>query len=243
VPAPSPAPIAAILFDLDDTLWPIAPVIERAERLMFNWIQVNASAVAEAHSIASLRARRAELMQQEPRFRADLVALRHACLTEAFAACGEDVRAVDKAMQVFVQARNEVQTYADVDACLPALATRVRLGSLTNGAADLALIGLAQHFEVSVAAHQLGTTKPDPAIFHAACEAMQLAPAQVAYVGDDLRLDVEGAQQAGLTGIWMNRSGTPAAADLAHIRPDASVQSLHELDLWLSRHRQVWQGR
>ena len=54
---------------------------------------------------------------------------------------------------------------------------------------------------------ELGTVKPDPAIFLAACEALGVPPEEVAYVGDDLRLDVEGAQRAGLTGIWMNRSG------------------------------------
>ena len=70
-------PIAAILFDLDDTLWPITPVIVRAEQVLFDWIRTHAAAVAKQYSIDSMRARRSELMREYPALRADLVALRH----------------------------------------------------------------------------------------------------------------------------------------------------------------------
>ena len=226
-------PVAAILFDLDDTLWPITPVIVRAEQILFDWIRVHAAPVAEKYSIESMRARRNELMQAEPALRADLVRLRHRCLSEVFSAAGIAASKVDEAMAVFTAARNQVTLYADVAGCLTELSARVRIGSLTNGAADLVQIGLADHFEVSVAAHQLGTTKPDPAIFYAACDALGLSPGQVAYVGDDLRLDVEGAQRAGLTGLWMNRSGASIPAELSHIQPDHCLLSLHDLLDWL----------
>jgi putative hydrolase of the HAD superfamily len=52
-------------------------------------------------------------------------------------------------------------------------------------------------------------------------------------VGDDLRLDVEGAQKAGLTGIWLNRHETDKPEQQAHIEPDATFASLHELEQWL----------
>jgi putative hydrolase of the HAD superfamily len=134
---------------------------------------------------------------------------------------------------VFTVARNQVTLFDDVAVCLPRLAERITLGSLTNGAADLRQIGLDHHFRVSLAAHEIGRAKPDPAVFHAACEALALPPSQVAYVGDDLRLDVEGAQKAGLIGLWMNRHGAAKPAEQAHIEPDASLTSLHELEQWL----------
>ena len=227
------APIRALLFDLDDTLWPIAPVIERAERLMFDWLRDEVPAVAARCTIGSLRARRAELMASTPRFRVDLWALRHATLTEVFVACGADTARIDEAMSVFTTARNQVTLFDDVPICLPRLADRIRLGSLTNGAADLKQIGLDQHFSVSLAAHQIGRAKPDPMVFHAACDAMGLRPSEVAYIGDDLRLDVEGAQQAGLVGIWMNRHQIVPPPEHTQIEPDAAVGSLHELERWL----------
>jgi putative hydrolase of the HAD superfamily len=42
-PGKSPA-VKAVLFDLDDTLWPIVPVIARAEQLLFDWLRQNAPA-------------------------------------------------------------------------------------------------------------------------------------------------------------------------------------------------------
>lgn len=233
--APYREPLRALLFDLDDTLWPIAPVIERAEGLMFDWLREQVPQVTERYSIASMRARRIELMQAEPRFRIDLWALRHAALTEAFLACGADTEHIEEAMVIFTTARNQVTLYDDVTSCLPRLAERFALGSLTNGAADLRQIGLDQHFSVSLAAHQIGRAKPDPLVFHRACEALGLPPSQVAYIGDDLRLDVEGAQKAGLTGIWLNRHRASPANEHAHIQPDANLASLHELEQWLHR--------
>jgi putative hydrolase of the HAD superfamily len=137
-------------------------------------------------------------------------------------------------MQVFNQARNQVQIFDDVAHCLPRLAKLVKLGSLTNGAADLEAIGLAHHFEISLAAHQIGKAKPDPYVFQQACELLQLEPAHVAYVGDDLRLDVEGAQKAGLTGIWLNRQNQQVPSELGHIQPDVTFNNLHDLVGWLT---------
>ena len=234
--APAREPIRALLFDLDDTLWPITPVIERAERLLFDWLSENTPLVTERYTIAAMRARRAELIAANPRFRVDLWALRHAALHEAFVACGANTSRIDEAMEVFTIARNQVTLFPDVVACLRRLAERFTLGSLTNGAADLRQIGLDHHFRVSLAAHEIGRAKPDAAVFHAACEALALPPSQVAYVGDDLRLDVEGAQKAGLRGLWMNRLGAVKPAEQAHIEPDASFSSLHELETWLNLH-------
>ena len=45
----------AILFDLDDTLWPIAPVILQAEDSLFAWLREHAPRVAERFTVASLR--------------------------------------------------------------------------------------------------------------------------------------------------------------------------------------------
>jgi putative hydrolase of the HAD superfamily len=181
-----------------------------------------------------MRQQRTQLMQARPELAIDLQALRYQALLDTFLRCGEDPALVTRAMQVFNQARNQVQIFDDVAHCLPRLAKLVKLGSLTNGAADLEAIGLAHHFEISLAAHQIGKAKPDPHVFQQACALLQLAPAHVAYVGDDLRLDVEGAQKAGLTGIWLNRQNQQAPKELVHIQPDVTFTNLHDLVGWLT---------
>lgn len=223
-------PIKAVLFDLDDTLWPIVPVIVRAEAVLYAWLQTHAPAVAQSHTIDSLRERRMALMATQPRYRIDLWALRHAGLTEAFHASGAELARVDDAMAVFATARNAVTPYDDVLPALLRLNQKVALGTISNGFADLDAIGLSSHFRVSIAAHRFGTAKPDPAIFHAACTALGIEPEQAVYVGDDPLLDVDGAQKAGLRAVWMNRFDRSLPG---HIAPDASCSNLFELEDWL----------
>jgi HAD superfamily hydrolase (TIGR01549 family) len=224
----------AVLFDLDDTLWPIAPVIAQAELSLYAWLQQHAPRVAAAFSIDSLRQARLELLERRPEFHLDLGALRQAGLLAAFEQAGEDSAKVALAMEHFFAARNTVAPYDDVLPGLERLGQMVLVGSISNGNADLKAIGLSHHFKVSVAAHQLGCAKPDAAIFLAACGELGVAPEDAVYVGDDVLLDVRGAQQAGLRAVWLNRTGS--SRHLEHgIVPDAICADFDELLDWLQR--------
>lgn len=228
--------IKAVLFDLDDTLWPIVPVIRRAENELFEWLAQHAPAVTTQFTIESLRARRQQLMATNPVYQLDLRRLRHAGLTEAFLSTGTDLTLIDQAMEVFSRARNRVTLFDDVLPMLARLGGRVALGSVSNGVADLESIGIAHYFQASVAAHRQGCAKPAAAIFHAACDALGVAPHEAVYIGDDPVLDVEGAQKAGLYGVWIRRAGLETAQMLPeHVQPDAICDTLYELERWLSK--------
>src|SRR5450830_369721 len=223
--------IQAVLFDLDDTLWAIEPVLQLAETQLYDWLGQHAPGVVRHETIISLRARRQLLARSEPKYLINLWALRHAALTAVLAEHGEDPALADAAMDIFTTGRNAVTPFDDVVPALRRLKLRLKLGTVSNGVADLGRIGLLLHFEISIAAHQFGTAKPDPAIFHAACKALAVTPQQTGYVGDDLRLDVLGAQQAGLRAVWMNRFERSLPD---HVRPDAVCTNLGELSAWLS---------
>jgi len=230
--------IKAVLFDLDDTLWPIVPVIKRAENLLFEWLQANVPAVAARVSIDGMRERRQALMETDPVYQLDLRALRHAVLKEAFIDAGEEVSLVDEAMKVFSQARNEVPLFPDVEPTLRSLRERYALASVSNGVSDLRAIGIAHLFDATIAAHSFGFAKPDAAIFHAACEALRVAPGEAVYVGDDPRLDVDGAQRAGLRAVWMKRKELQSLHALPEgVIPDAVCADLPELEHWLQQVR------
>jgi len=84
------------------------------------------------------------------------------------------------------------------------------LGVITNADGDiqrrkLAALGLLERLPAFVASSEAGSAKPEPAIFHAACELLELPPERVAYVGDRLDIDAQGARDAGLLGIWLDR--------------------------------------
>jgi putative hydrolase of the HAD superfamily len=218
--------IKAILFDLDDTLWPLLPLINHAERMLYGWMQDQVPNVTAKYDIAQLRSMRSALIPTNPRFRYDLWALRHTALTQIFREQGEDIGKVDAAMQVFAAARNQVAMYQDVVPGLIFLKQHVTLGSISNGFADLTEIGLASHFNVSLAAHQFGCAKPEPAIFLAACAALNVTPQQTLYVGDDLVCDVQGSQQAGLQSVWMNRAKLPLRPEFT---PDYECHDMQDL--------------
>ena len=222
----------AILFDLDDTLWPIGPVIARAETSLHAWLAVNAPRVAERFSIEALRARRISLLAEQPHRSIDLGMLRRAGLCEAFAHADEDVGLVDAAMVHFLAWRNAVEPYPDVLPALARLKSDYALGTISNGNADLDAIGLAHHFQVSLSAARFGVAKPDAAIFHAACQMLGTAPHETLYVGDDILLDVRAAQQAGLGAVWLRRGVSDA--HLVHgVTPEALCADLDGLLRWL----------
>lgn len=230
--APRRAWPKAILFDLDDTLWPIAPVIREAEIKLHDWLATHAPAVASRFSIDHLRQARLALLATRPEFHLDLGALRRAGLISAFEEAGEDVAKVEQAMIHFFAARNAIVPFDDVLPGLLRLKGRLLVGSISNGNADLQAIGLSHHFTVSVAAHQLGRAKPDAAIFHAACEQLGVAPQDAVYVGDDILLDVQAAQKAGLRAVWLNRNASQAHLEHAVV-PEAICANFDELLDWL----------
>jgi putative hydrolase of the HAD superfamily len=222
----------AVLFDLDDTLWPIGPVIAQAEVVLYDWLKENTPEVARKFSIETLREHRMALLEQEPSLRLDLAALRRAGLERAFEQVGADPAHIDSAMRHYMVARNAVTLYEDVLPGLMRLQDKVLVGSISNGNANLEVIGLAHHFKVSLAAATFGHAKPDAAIFHAACQALEVAPSEAIYVGDDLQLDVAAAQKAGLRAVWMNRQASAAHLEQG-VRPDAICSSFVELLAWL----------
>lgn len=103
--------------------------------------------------------------------------------------------------------------YDDVLPCLEWLcAIDVKIAVVTNASgpyqrAKLADLGLAAFIDEVVIAGELGAAKPDPVIFHTACERLGCEPSTVAHVGDRLDLDAVGARDAGLAGVWLNRLG------------------------------------
>lgn len=223
--------IKAILFDLDDTLWPVMPVLVNAESVLYDWLQQNLPGITQKFTKEQLRELRTAILLTDARYQIDLWSLRHAMLTHACHLTGEDKTQVDQAMAIFTVARNAVTLFDDVLPGLTRLGERFAVGSVSNGFADLQTIGLAHHFKTSIAAHKFGRAKPDPAIFLAACDALGVTPQQTIYVGDDPILDVRASKNAGLTSVWMNRFNRSLPDDVA---PDAICTTLHELDDWLT---------
>ncbi|MFI1917680.1 HAD family hydrolase [Nocardia sp. NPDC020380] len=102
--------------------------------------------------------------------------------------------------------------FPDVPPTLRELTTRLRLGVVSNSSRNhqrmkLGAVGLLDHFgEAILCSSEFGTPKPDPSIFHAGCAMLDLAPEEVAYVGDRYDVDGVGARDAGLQAYWLDRT-------------------------------------
>ena len=90
-------------------------------------------------------------------------------------------------------------------------AAGIRLGIVSNsdGRVEeaLAASGLRQYFEVVIDSSVVGVEKPDPAIFQAALEALDISPEEALYVGDLYEVDVVGARAAGIEAVLLTPSG------------------------------------
>lgn len=198
-------PIRALCFDLDNTLWDVWPVIRRAEQRMYDFLGQRYPRVVALVTLEAMREARERVAERFPEMKHDFTFLRKQALRDHALHCGYDERLVEEAFDEFIKARNEVELYPDVLPGLKGLKERYRLFTATNGNADLQRIGLAHFFERTVSARQVGALKPAPAMFHRAIEGTDLAVEEVAYVGDDPALDVEGARRAGMHAVWVDR--------------------------------------
>lgn len=109
------------------------------------------------------------------------------------------------------------------DVARRARAAGVRTGLLSNswGTSFYPQQRLAEHFDVQVISGQVGLRKPDPAIYHLACERLELAPADCVFV-DDLPRNVEVARSLGMTAVWHDGDDLAAAQAVAdHLGVDA----------------------
>jgi len=201
------AKVKGVSLDLDDTLWPIWPTIERAEKALHEWLMQRAPMTAALFSSpGALREIRAEMQDARPELKHDMSALRRESIRLALYRAGEDPLLAEAAFDAFFAARQEVTLFEDALPALEFLAARYPLVALSNGNADVQRIGLGRFFRASVTAREFGVGKPDPRIFHAAAGALDLTPAEVLHIGDDATLDALGALNAGMQAGWLNRA-------------------------------------
>jgi len=224
--------ILALTLDLDDTLWPVLPALERADLAVDAWLQQHYPDVARAWPIAAMRALRAQVAAERLDLAHDFTTQRQLTLQHVFASCGIAAAPVDALWEIYFAARNSVELYPDSLPALKRITARWPLASLTNGNADLQRIGIHTHFAHHICSRDSGMAKPDPRIFLAAAERLGVAPAQILHVGDDPVMDVAGARDAGLRTAWINRSGESWPTELG-TPPELDLRDMSALADWL----------
>ena len=220
--------IRAISLDLDDTLWPIWPTIAKAEGVLLQWLAQHAPCTAEhLGDTDKVRALRHEIVTLRPDLKADLSGLRRESIRLALTRAGDDPALAEPAFDEFFAARQRVELFDDALPALQFLSQRWPVVALSNGNANVHVVGIGEHFRASLSASTAGMAKPETRFFQAAADAAGVAPEHVLHIGDDAQLDARGAMDAGMHAVWLNRTGVawPHEGSMPHV----TVASLAQL--------------
>ena len=219
--------IKAISFDLDDTLWDCAPAISRAEEISYQWFQQHAARISDELPASAIRQARMQLWEARPDLRCDVTALRKKALADLFLKYGYPTEWAESAFDVFYAERSNVTLYEGVHDVLAALRNRHKMAAITNGNADLDIIGIGHYFDDIQRASLENAPKPHTQMFDRCLARFDLPASALLHVGDNPTTDVMGGHNAGALSVWFNKNRKPWPFELppAHFE----VRSLVEL--------------
>ncbi len=123
---------------------------------------------------------------------------------------------------------------------LESLKSHFKLGIITNGretmqSSMIHKLSIRSYFDTILISEAEGMKKPNPALFHLACERLQVAPHQSVFVGDHPEKDIDAAQFVGMKGFWIMNS----RYDCAHA--DEYITDLSHLPFVMQAERRVTQ--
>jgi putative hydrolase of the HAD superfamily len=216
--------IRGLTIDLDDTLWPFAPVGIAIETATREWLVERAPRTATWYSRAAFLELALAVRAEREDLGIDLGAAHLETLRKMLSLNGDDPGQAEALFAVAHEARQQIVFHPDAEPALDRLAAHFPIVAVTNGNADFDRLGLGRWMIGHLRSDVIGVAKPAPRIFHAACDLLGLPPGEVLHVGDDLHTDVAGALAAGMQAAWVHReivkdtpSGVIRVRDLEHL--------------------------
>lgn len=226
-------PIAAISFDLDDTLYDNQPVIEKLQRQVTAWLHHYYPRSTQKEA-AWWEVIKQQVAIQKPELKQDVTQWRFVQIQQGLMALGYSYQqaqlAASGAIMEMQRWRSAFEVPADNKATLVYLAQHYPLVAITNGNVDVHNIGLGSCFSAVFQAGIDGAAKPDPDLFKRAQHYLKLEPHQILHVGDHLVSDVLGAKYSGFQTCWLNtQQCTLRHCVSACLLPDLEINHLPSL--------------
>jgi len=207
-------PIAAISFDLDDTLYANRPIMVNAEQKMLAYFSQYFPQTASQGEQACRyywRQYRSQALALDATLIHDVTALRLESYYLAIKALGVESQLArqqaKKALCYFIEQRSEFELPTESKRLLMLLKTYFPLVAITNGNVDFNKLGLNHYFQAIYHPGKGIKRKPAHDMFNKACQQLMIMPAQLLHVGDCGHADIYGALQAGCQTAWINRYG------------------------------------
>ena len=236
--------IKLITFDLDDTLWDVDGLLQRAEEAVFSWLSQHCPPVTQHYSLDSLFQTRVDYWRSHPELKHQISRMRQESLafilTELGYSSAQATAISRQAFEVFMDYRHRVSYFDHALAVLETLGRDYALGALSNGNACTRRLGIDNYFDFHFSAEQVNASKPDPTLFRAALDHAGISPTQMIHIGDHPKDDIRGAAALGIYTVWINRQGDPWQAD--DLAPSQTVRCLSELPAAVATIDQIAQG-
>ncbi len=200
--------IHLITLDLDNTLWDIEKTMVRAEKELRTHLKSVSEKAFDIYCSETTSEIRNRLLREQPGLRSNLTEFRKILLGEIFFRAGNSIQdskiLASSAFNTFFEFRNKVVFFEGAINVLIALSEKYKVYALTNGNADVKMIGIDKYLSGAVSSAEVGVSKPNPEIFEAALNKAGVEPKSCIHVGDDYEDDIVGASNAGIASIWLN---------------------------------------
>ncbi len=217
--------IQAVIFDLDNTLYPHRQYVEGAFLAMAQWIAQRVDADA-----ASVRDHMLETWEDHSQ-RYDSYYRR---ILDRYALAGDENEA--ELRRIYHSQKPSLTPFQGAADLLKRLAVDYRLGLLTDGWAPtqrrkLAALDLAAHFHAIVFTGDLGREyyKPHSRGYRMVLNQLDAEPEQAVFVGDNPETDIRGARDLGLWTIRILQGEYREMPDAADAPPHRVCRELSEL--------------
>ncbi len=225
--------IAAMTFDLDDTLYHNWPYLIEAEKGLLNYISERYPDSSHLHK-DDWQQFKHRALRDDPTLFSDMGELRRTVLNEGLKQGGYTgsalKNAVDDCFEWFYYQRSNFKVSDTVVAVLSALAKKLPLIAITNGNVNTKQIGIDDYFQTVLKASRNSPMKPHPHMFDEAAGLLATSREKILHVGDNLVKDVWGASISGFSTAWhaCDRK-MDIRAEPVKILPNLEVHQLEEL--------------
>ncbi len=219
-----------ITLDLDNTLWNVTPTLIRAEKTLTIWVNNNVPEAKLFYQKENLISLRQQFNKQHPDKRHFPTTMRKTLLKQCFLQSGLSNRKAEETMEaafsVFIKERNNIVFFPETLDILKTLSKQYPLIALTNGNADLSLIGINDFFTAHFSAESTGKPKPDTHMFTEALTATNNKAAHTLHIGDHPTEDIQAASSVGMHTMWFNQN---QKKDSSLCNPTVEIHTLSDL--------------
>ncbi|RXK33068.1 flavin mononucleotide phosphatase [Arsenophonus endosymbiont of Bemisia tabaci Asia II 3] len=225
--------IAAITFDLDDTLYDNRPVFAKIEQELLNFIRCYDDRFNKLQ-FAVLKNYQTLIVNQYPEIYHDVTQWRWLAVKALLCQYGYDregsAGGADDIMAHFSYWRSQIVVPDVTHKILSTLAEKFPLAVITNGNADPYACGLGDYFQFVLKAGPDGRAKPFSDMYYLAAQKFNIVVDKILHAGDDLITDIQGALHSGMQACWINtNSSNLLATNENDILPHIEVTGLASL--------------